>query len=387
MISKDKHQKHAKLQRPALGNFARNEFCILGTTCTNIKTLAKAVIGGLSDQFKLAYVDADHKSENEETPAEKSFLDLGAHLEYTDKIGYHRFDLKSKMETYQYRIHFNEQDLVLVNGNHFLASKQIVVVDPKKFESLGRKLDRLTNVRLVLLTDRSLVIPDFLKEYVPVDCPILQLQDTEKITDLIKEDLQKSIPPIHALILAGGKSQRMGKDKGALVYHGKSQREHVCKMANEFCEQVFLSCREDQVGTIEIDFPLLTDRFIGLGPFGAILSAFQSNPDVAWLVLACDLPLLDKTTLEQLIKGRNASKVATSFVSPVNDFPEPLVSIWEPRSYPLALQFLAQGYACPRKVLINTDVNLLEARNPKSLMNVNDPDEYEKALLALKDMK
>jgi molybdopterin-guanine dinucleotide biosynthesis protein A len=54
-----------------------------------------------------------------------------------------------------------------------------------------------------------------------------------------------------------------------------------------------------------------------------------------------------------------------------------LITIWEPKSYPVLLSFLAQGCSCPRKVLINSDVNLLSAPDPQELTNVNTPEEFE----------
>jgi molybdopterin-guanine dinucleotide biosynthesis protein A len=43
------------------------------------------------------------------------------------------------------------------------------------------------------------------------------------------------------------------------------------------------------------------------------------------------------------------------------------------------LQFLAQGYSCPRKALINSPVELLDAVKPDALMNVNHPEELAQA--------
>ena len=58
------------------------------------------------------------------------------------------------------------------------------------------------------------------------------------------------------------------------------------------------------------------------------------------------------------------------------EFPEPLVTIWEPKAYPIMLQFLAQGISCPRKVLINSDVELLET-DDVYIYNVNTPEEFD----------
>ena len=84
------------------------------------------------------------------------------------------------------------------------------------------------------------------------------------------------------------------------------------------------------------------------------------------------MPLLRAGTLQYLLSKRQVSAVATAYKSPVNEFPEPLVAIWEPKSYPLLLSFLAQGYSCPRKVLINSDVWLVNAPHPGDLANVQD---------------
>jgi len=149
-----------------------------------------------------------------------------------------------------------------------------------------------------------------------------------------------------------------------------------------FCEDVFISCRQDQLRSIN-ELPSIPDTFFNLGPFGALLSAFRERPDHAWFVVACDYPLLDRGTILQLLTSRNPSKIATAFQSAPNDFPEPLVTLWEPRSYPELLRFLAQGYSCPRKVLINTDVQIIHAENPNALRNVNDPEEMKEVMTLL----
>ncbi|RMD74402.1 MAG: molybdopterin-guanine dinucleotide biosynthesis protein MobA, partial [Bacteroidetes bacterium] len=137
-----------------------------------------------------------------------------------------------------------------------------------------------------------------------------------------------------------------------------------------------------QEGDFPEGAPLLADSFLDLGPFGAILSAFRQNPNAAWLVVACDLPLLDAATLDFLIAARRPGKVATAFRSPTSDFPEPLIAIYEPPAYGRLLQFLAMGYSCPRKMLINSEVALIEAPRPDALRNANTPEERE-AIMAI----
>ncbi len=373
------HQKHPKIKRPALGQFGRNEYAILGTTCGKIQQLSKGIIQALSSDFKLAYVDADHKSADMVDTAADTAMDAGAYLNYTDKIGFHRFDFKTNFDAFQFRGLFNEADMILINGNHFPGRKQLVVIDPVKFESLGKKLDRLTDVQLFLLEEGQTAIPDFLKERLPkwAEIPVLSIKNKQSVHEFFRKEMMQNIPPVYGLVLAGGKSTRMGKDKGLISYHGKAQREYMAEMLDELCSKTFLSFRADQNPDAKTDFPILKDRFEGLGPFGAILSAFREEPEAAWLVVACDLPMLDKATLNRLLTERDSSQFATCYRSPVNAFPEPLVALWEPKAYPVALQFLAQGYSCPRKVLINSPVKELEVSDGSKLLNVNTPEDMK----------
>jgi molybdenum cofactor guanylyltransferase len=380
----EKHQKHSKIAKPDLGNFGRNEWAIMGTNCGHIQKLAQELSKIIPINYKTAYVDADHKAADEAKP-------LPCFLEYTDKIQFNRLDFNGKITSFQYKTFFNETDLILVNGNHFEAKRQIVVLDEKKFESLSRKLNRLTQVEAFILppnflslSDLESLIPDFLKKHVPnwADIPVFAISETEKIALFLLSKMET--PKINALILAGGKSTRMGQDKALINYHGVPQWQFLSTILRELNSEVFISCQEQQAHQFQGE-NLIFDSFIGLGPMGAILSAFRENPNVAWLVVACDLPLLDGMTLKFLIENRDTAKIATTFRSPESKegFPEPLITIWEPKSYPILLQFLAQGISCPRKVLINSDVYILDVPLPETLMNANTPDDKREALTIL----
>lgn len=373
------HQKHATIAPPEQGHFGRKEWAIVGTPCSNIKKLAFDLTELLSKQYKIAYVDADHAAALPPPDA----IRAGAMAAYMDKIDFHRFDFLRQPTAFEYRQRLNEMDIVLVNGNHFQAKQQIVVIDPQKETSLKKRLAQLTDVQLILLINESEEVYPFLKtqlgeSHLPI---ILPFSDTAAIANFLLQKLQDALPPIYGLALAGGESLRMGQDKGLLDYHGKPQREYLAALLSENCEKTFLSCRPQQL--MDTSYPILADTFLNLGPFGAILSAFRQYPNAAWLVAACDLPLLDKATVQQLLKNRNPSKLATAFQNPETQLPEPLITIWEPKAYPVLLQFLGQGYSCPRKVLIHNDIELLQIEQPNALQNVNTPEEMEKVKSAL----
>jgi len=185
---------------------------------------------------------------------------------------------------------------------------------------------------------------------------------------------------INGLVLAGGKSSRMGRDKTIMQWHGIQQQFYLADILKPFCKEVFISKRKQQGDDIDSAYKIIVDSYEGIGPYGAILSAFRFQQDMAWLVVACDLPLLDKSTLSYLMENRDADTMATTFRSPYDGLPEPLITIWEPKSKSILLDYLSKGYTCPRKVLIKeNNACLLQAPDPDALLNVNTPEDLIKA--------
>lgn len=369
-----KHQKHSKLNRPSFGNFGRNEIAIVGAKCNVIQQLAGQIINELSVDYNIAYIDADHKAPEKE--------DRIPNFELTDKIGFYQLQWQADLNKYQNNILFNEADLVIVNGNHFEAAQQIVYIDNNRLSSIEKRLSQFTNVLAFILKDEETQIPEFIKTQVEnwVAMPQIISTDNKQITNFIEINLEKSTPNIYGLVLTGGKSSRMGIDKRSINYHGKAQQTQLANLLNEPCEEVYISTNKSQSNDFD-DYPTIQDSFIGMGPMGAILSAMQQNPNVAWLVLACDYPLMDSATLEHLIKNRNTKAVATAYKSlEVHQFPEPLVTIYEPKSYMALLQFLGLGYSCPRKMLINSRVHLLEPTSKMAFQNANEPQQMDDAI-------
>ena len=103
----------------------------------------------------------------------------------------------------------------------------------------------------------------------------------------------------------------MGSDKSELILRdGLTQKQRGTALLKSVCDEVFISTCEDtgEPNTI-------ADAFGPIGPLGAIASAQKADPDSAWLILACDLPLLEKEQLEILIGNRSSSHDATYFSS------------------------------------------------------------------------
>ena len=188
-------------------------------------------------------------------------------------------------------------------------------------------------------------------------------------------------PALHGLVLAGGRSTRMKRDKALLEYGGRAQVVKAFEVLREVCDRVFVSCRRDQLDGRFEHLPRIHDRppFEDLGPIGGILSAMASHVGAAWLVAACDLPFLDGDTLKDLADGRDPTRLATAYRSAHDGLPEPVCAIYEPAARARLVEFVEQGLRCPRKFLIRSSVKLMDLRRASALENVNRPEEYEAA--------
>lgn len=200
----------------------------------------------------------------------------------------------------------------------------------------------------------------------------------------------KATPPVYGLVLAGGKSTRMQRDKATLSYHdSKTQLEWAMEIVRSHAERTFVSVRPGQNDPVRARFEQIVDTREGLGPIAGILAAQARYPDAAWLVVACDLPFIDNGTLEYLLAERDPARQATAFRSghfgnpKHNGLPEPLCAIYEPASRAAILAHVASGKDCPRKFLINADTKLVDQPNPRALDNVNTPEEYGSAMASL----
>jgi molybdopterin-guanine dinucleotide biosynthesis protein A len=187
---------------------------------------------------------------------------------------------------------------------------------------------------------------------------------------------------LKGLVLCGGKSLRMQQDKSMIDYHGQPQWKYLYGLLKGFVPEVWLSAREGQ------KFPgcknIIFDSIEGAGPSAGLLSAHAHDPAASWLVLACDLPLISEQSIALLLEKRQTQRPATSFISPYNEQPEPLIAIWEPAALAQLETDFREGKTCPRKTLAGLDVVLLENPYRREQYNANTPEEMENAKEKLK---
>ena len=92
-------------------------------------------------------------------------------------------------------------------------------------------------------------IPRVIQEHLPYwqEISVLGFHETDKLKEFIRKFINKSKPKVNGLVLVGGKSTRMGKDKiQTWLTMAKSQKDYMIDLLSPHCEDVYLSCNQEQ---------------------------------------------------------------------------------------------------------------------------------------------
>lgn len=182
-------------------------------------------------------------------------------------------------------------------------------------------------------------------------------------------------PKLSGLILCGGKSRRMGRDKFLLKHHGEPQWSYLANLLTSLQIPYFLSCSAEQLAELPKLTPTILDQADAplQGPARALYSAHYKYPQMAFLVIACDLLALKARSLEYLLQTRMPASFGTIYYNPKTEFAEPLCAIWE--SQGLAALCQESQLRCPNQFILNrsSQFHLIPAKYPEDLENVNYP--------------
>ena len=289
-------------------------------------------------------------------------------------------------------------DLLLVEGGARSDMAKIAVLDPSLTLLEEARSGALTNVIACVGPAGSAAVVGGKQAAGPAvrgarglsagDLPLFGPEDIAGIAECLLDHVRARAlaAPLYGLVLTGGSSTRMNRDKAGIEYHGIPQARYAAHLLEGICSRVFISLRVERASDpLFAGCEVLPDTFVGFGPMGGILSAFHAYPHAAWLVLGCDLPYVTAGTLRRLVEARDPLKLATAYLSPEDRLPEPLVALYEPAYRRRLHQFLAEGRNCPRKSLINSRFKAVETADPNETANINNPEEYERALLRLSE--
>lgn len=183
-----------------------------------------------------------------------------------------------------------------------------------------------------------------------------------------------------AILLAGGRSSRMGKDKAALDFHGVSFLQHqVDKLRSAGIEDIVIAGGPGAAG----DCRCVPDVYPGRGPLGGIHAGLLAVREPCALVLAVDTPLVPVPLLTELLENHREGITLVSCRGQL----EPLIAVYD-RALARRCEEILQGENTSlRKLFQAVGFSALEyTGDPGLLRNCNTPADYDR-LTALQRQK
>ncbi|MFQ5334747.1 MAG: molybdenum cofactor guanylyltransferase [Flavobacteriales bacterium] len=182
---------------------------------------------------------------------------------------------------------------------------------------------------------------------------------------------------ITAIILAGGRSSRMGRDKGLLKINNCTLVERTVQLLEQVCRQITIITNNPVYQNFGI--PLYPDVLKGCGPAGGIHAGLSHTQTQFNLLLACDMPFLSGELLNQLIQYIDGDSEA--IVPVFKHTPQPLCAIYSKQTLYKFENYILQGHLKMRWIIeqLNTKYITidrgLDCYAPKLFENINTEED------------
>jgi molybdopterin-guanine dinucleotide biosynthesis protein A len=172
--------------------------------------------------------------------------------------------------------------------------------------------------------------------------------------------------PITGIILAGGKSSRMGTDKGLMRLDGKPMIQHILDPMAKICHRVLIVTGNPIYGMFGAE--LVSDEAPDYGPVMGILSGLKQSSTERNLVLSCDAPFVTFGLLKKLVLNSDEAEVV---VAHSEKGIHPLIAVYSRLSIPVFEDAVKEDEHRLRTVLERLNVCKLHVQDEELLRNVN----------------
>jgi molybdopterin-guanine dinucleotide biosynthesis protein A len=180
--------------------------------------------------------------------------------------------------------------------------------------------------------------------------------------------------PATAVILAGGKSTRMGQDKNMLPINEQPMIGHIHEQLSTYFSQIVISAN-DKARYSFLGITIVQDKVTGKGPLMGIASALRASKNDVNFVVACDIPTIDISLVRTMLRQIGDYDAVVPKVGPSHY--EPLFAVYSKKALPLLDKALQLGIYRVVDALNLCNVMYIDL-SCRRFTNINTMDDYQK---------
>lgn len=186
---------------------------------------------------------------------------------------------------------------------------------------------------------------------------------------------------IPAYILCGGKSSRMKRDKGLVTFDGMTFTGHIINTLRKVTDEIYLVTANENYR--EFGLPIIADQYEDKGPLGGIHAALNHTESSRVLILSCDVPLITKPVLNQILKSVYANPAAQIHFAKDEAKWHPLIGCYSRSLVQKSEVALQSNHLKLMDFVKNQDYQEVGIADSKSLNNINTPEALAQAEMNL----
>lgn len=206
----------------------------------------------------------------------------------------------------------------------------------------------------------------------------LKHDDFPSITEFVTGWLEKKVAekPLYGGLLIGGKSVRMGSPKSLLKLGDETFAEKQYRLLKDSSQELFLLGSGALPEPLR-DAPRIADPPGIEGPVAGLISAGRFAPSADWLILAVDMPNIERSHIDKLIAGRKPGFRCVLAQNPESEKSDPLCALYSSQLL-RSVDARREGELSVRRLLKRLGVKPTEGLlDALALKNVNSPDELD----------
>lgn len=190
------------------------------------------------------------------------------------------------------------------------------------------------------------------------------------------------------VILAGGKSIRMGKDKVFLLISNETFVERLVCGGQKYFDRILISTDtsehaakigrtlKENLGESAADIPILTDKYPDTGPIGALCTIFEETDLDRFAIIPVDVPNADMEFLRNLHDGQSTQPIVIAQKD--NGKYEPLTGIYSREAYPILKEAMErEDFKVIRVIMGHFEAIRLDEAQQKAFRNINTENDYK----------
>jgi len=182
---------------------------------------------------------------------------------------------------------------------------------------------------------------------------------------------------IGGIILAGGKSSRMGQDKALMKIGDKTLIEYVYEIINTFTSEILISSNTNDYSFLNCE--IIPDIYQNIGPMAGIHASLKNSKYDKNIVISCDTPFISKKIILELIKASSSYDIT---ISRNNKFIEPLIGIYNKNILEYLDNAISNNKYSIQKFIHSSNHNIIDIdkiildESKNSFININNQKEF-----------